>query len=196
MSDASQNADRFSQCLTFSSAGEEYAIEILHVKEILPFSGATKVPMAPPAIRGLINLRGSAVPVVDLAVKFGYAGTEVSNRTCVIIMDAAVGEEFSVMGILADSVSQVIDVHADDVAPTPTFGIGVHTEHLCGVAKIGERFVPIIDIESVLSAEELCAAAVPDDRGGESGIPSTPEPTSEEPMLESEASPHESGPET
>lgn len=196
MSDASQNAEQFSQCLTFSSAGEEYAIEILHVKEILPFSGATKVPMAPPAIRGLINLRGSAVPVVDLAVKFGCAATEVSNRTCVIIMDAAVGEEFSVMGILADSVSQVLDVPAEHVARTPTLGVGVATEHLCGIANIDERFVPIIDIERVLSSEDLDALAGRFDCGGEGTLPPRPARTSEEPTLKSEAAADSSGRDT
>ena len=196
MSDASQNADQFSQCLTFTSAGEEYAIEILHVKEILPFSGATKVPMAPPAVRGLINLRGSAVPVVDLAVKLGAPATEVSNRTCVIIMDVAVGEDFTVMGILADSVSQVLDVHAEDVAETPAFGIGVPTEHLRCIANIDGRFVPVIDIEGVLSAEDVAPLAVPDDGVGEGAPPPSPDGTSDEPMLESDAASHSSPPET
>jgi len=167
------------QYLTFHSAGEEYAIGILQVKEIIPFNGATTVPMAPPAIRGLINLRGRAVPVIDLAIKFGATETQATNRTCVIIADVIVGKEEMVMGILTDSVKKVIELPVEDIDEAPNFGTGVASHYLSGLAKINEEFIPIIDVENVLSPEEVLEAVLPslvDERAtssAEQAVPST-----------------------
>jgi purine-binding chemotaxis protein CheW len=155
----SEDVVELSQYLTFQAAGEEYAIAILQVKEILSYTGATKIPMAPDAIRGLINLRGSAVPVVDLAVQFGRPETPASKRACVVIVDVGVGEQQEVMGILTDSVSEVIDLRAEEIEDAPSFGAGVRQEYVAGLAKAGEGFVPILDIERVLSSEDLLAVA-------------------------------------
>ena len=152
-----ENLVEFSQFLTFVVAGEEYAIGILKVKEIISYSGATKVPMAPDVIRGLINLRGGAVAVVDLAVKFGSPETPTSKRTCVVIVDLESGEDMTIIGILVDSVSEVIELRADEIAAAPSFGTAVRTEHLEGLAKVGEGFVPILEIDRMLGSEELLA---------------------------------------
>lgn len=152
----------YSQYLTFQSAGAAYAVGILQVKEIIPYTGATKVPLAPEVIRGLINLRGSAVAVVDLAVRFGAPPTTDSKRTCVVIVDVAMGDDDAVMGILADSVSEVIDVPNTDVDNTPSFGTGVASDYLDGLAKVAEDFIPIINVERVLEPNEALAAAFPD----------------------------------
>ncbi len=155
----SEDLVELSQYLTFQTAGEEYAIAILQVKEILSYTGATKIPMAPDTIRGLINLRGSAVPVVDLAVQFGRPKTPSSKRACVVIVDVSVGEQHEVMGILTDSVSEVIDLRAEEIEDAPSFGAGVRPEYVAGLAKVGEGFVPILDVDYLLSSDDLLAVA-------------------------------------
>jgi len=155
----SEDLVELSQYLTFQSAGEEYAIAILQVKEIISYTGATQVPMAPDGIRGLINLRGSAVAVVDLAVQFGRPETPGSKRACVVIVDVGAGEQHEVMGILADSVSEVIDLRPEEIEDAPSFGAGVRPEYVAGLAKVGERFVPILDVGRVLSSDDLLAVA-------------------------------------
>src|SRR5206468_11896814 len=110
------------QYLGFHVAGEEYAIGILRVREILEYDVVTKVPTTPPSIRGVINLRGSVVPVVDLAVKLGLPEIAVTKRTCIVVVEVNLSGERTVMGVLADSVSQVIDLPASEVQPPPTFG--------------------------------------------------------------------------
>ena len=150
-----------SQYLTFQSAGDAYAVDILQVKEIIPYAGSTKVPLAPETIRGLINLRGSAVAVVDLAVRFGAPRTEVSKRTCVVILDVATEDGETVMGILADSVSEVIDVPDSEIDRAPSFGVGVESECVEALAKVGDEFVPILNVQRVLAPNEALAALLP-----------------------------------
>lgn len=142
------------QYLAFALAGGEYAIGILKVKEILQYEELTKVPSTPRSIRGVLNLRGSVVPVVDLAVKFGLAETAVTRRTCVLVVETAFDGVPSVMGLVADAVSEVIELGPDDIEEPPAFGTRVRTEHLLGVGKVGRKFVLILDIDEVLSAEE------------------------------------------
>jgi len=155
----SEDLVELSQYLTFESAGEEYAIAILQVREIISYTGATRVPMAPDGIRGLINLRGSAVPVVDLAVQLGRPETVASKRACVIIVDVGVGEQHETMGILTDSVSEVLELHAEQVEDAPSFGTGMRPEYVAGLAKVGGGFVPILDLGRVLSSDALLAVA-------------------------------------
>jgi purine-binding chemotaxis protein CheW len=146
------------QYLTFRIAGEEYAIGILRVKEILQYEAVTRVPRTPPWIRGVINLRGSVVPVVDLAVKFGLPESAVSGTTCIVIVEVALDGEQAVMGVMADSVSQVVDLAAADIEPPPAFGTRVRVDFLPGMGKVGKGFVLILDIDKVLSSEEVLAA--------------------------------------
>jgi purine-binding chemotaxis protein CheW len=150
-----QNSTDETQYLTFHLANEEYAVGILRVKEIIPYGALTKVPQTPPAIRGVINLRGSVVPVVDLALKFGLAASSVTTRTCIVIAEVNLDGEQTIMGIMADSVSQVIEFSTDDILPAPPFGTRVSMSFLSGMGKAGNKFVLILDIDKVLSAAEL-----------------------------------------
>jgi purine-binding chemotaxis protein CheW len=152
---AVQPAVEQTQYLTFYLAGEEYAIGILCVKEILEYDTLTKVPQTPPWIRGVINLRGSVVPVVDLAAKFGLPAGAITKRTCIVIVEANLDETRVVMGVLADAVSQVMDLAPEDIEPPPTFGTRVRVDYLQGMGKVGKKFVLLLDVDRVLSATEL-----------------------------------------
>lgn len=147
------------QYLTFHLAGEEYAIDILQVKEIIEYDALTKVPMTPPWVRGVINLRGSVVAVIDLAVKFGHPESPVGKRTCIVIVEVDLGGERSVMGIMADAVSQVMALSPEQVTPPPAFGTKIRTDYLKGMGKAGKKFVLILDADRVLSADELQVVA-------------------------------------
>jgi purine-binding chemotaxis protein CheW len=146
------------QHLTFQLAGEEYAIAILPVREIVPFSPLTAVPQAPPSVRGVVNLRGSVVPVIDLAVKFSLPASPLTKRTSIVILEIESEEEKTVVGILADAVNQVVAWHADDILPVPAFGTQARVDFLRGMAKAGDRFVLILNIDKVLAAAEPSAA--------------------------------------
>ena len=145
------------QYLTFLTAGEEYAIGIVKVKEIIEFEAVTTVPNTPIWIRGVTNLRGKVVPVVDLAVKFGLPASRISKFSCIIVTEVVFQGENLTMGVLADSVSQVMDLSADEIEQTPPFGTRVKTEYLLGMGALGKKFCLILDIDKVLSADELLA---------------------------------------
>jgi purine-binding chemotaxis protein CheW len=147
------------QYLAFYLAGEEYAIGILQVKEIIEYDTLTKVPGTPEFIRGVINLRGSVVPVVDLAIKFGLAESPITKRTCIIIVEVNLDGEKTQMGVIADSVSQVMDFLAGDIEPPLSFGNRMIVDYLMGLGKVGKKFVLILDIDRVLSEKEILAAA-------------------------------------
>ncbi len=161
-----------SQYLTFHIAEEEYAIGILRVREIIQYETITKVPHTPQWIRGVINLRGNVVPVVDLAVKFGLALTEPTPSTCIVIAEVMIEDEAAVMGVMADSVSQVIDLRPEQVQPPPAFGTRVHVDFLQGMGQMDRKFVLILDIDRVLTADELLTAAALQ-------LPDTPAPPAE-----------------
>jgi len=143
------------QYLTFQLAGEEYAIGILQVKEIIAYGTLTKVPQTPCSIRGVINLRGNVVAVVDLAVKFGLPPSLVTDRSCVIIVETNPAGAKIVMGIVADAVNQVIDMPAQEILPAPAFGTHIRLDFLRGMGKAGQKFVLILDIDKVLAAEDI-----------------------------------------
>jgi purine-binding chemotaxis protein CheW len=149
-----------SQYLTFSLLGEEYAVGILKVREILEYDTVTRVPKAPAWVRGAINLRGRVVPVVDLAVRFGQPPAEISKRTCIVILDVDVEGTPTVVGILADSVSQVIDLRPEEIEPPPSFGTKVRVDELVGVAPVGKKFALILDVDRVLSWSEPASPMV------------------------------------
>ena len=148
-----ENAVR-AQYLSFSLRETEYAIGILKVKEILQFEQATRVPSTPRSVRGVINLRGQVVPVVDLAAKFGLGETAPTRLTCILIVEALLEGAATIVGILADSVQEVIELGEDDIEATPAFGTQVKIDFLLGVGKIGKRFVLLLDVDRVISADE------------------------------------------
>ncbi len=159
MTDRDQAATQMVQHLSFSIAGTDYAIPILKVKEILQYEEVTRVPGTPASIRGVLNVRGAVVPVVDLGVKFGNDAAMTTPRTCVLVVETHGGSEMLVLGVLADSVNEVVDLRASDVEPPPRFGAGVRLDYLTGVGKVGNGFVLLIDIDRVLTASEAEIAA-------------------------------------
>ena len=143
------------QYLTFMLGGEVFAIGILHIKEIIEYGQLTTVPMMPTFIRGVINLRGSVVPVIDLSVRFGRAPVEVTRRTCIVIIEINNGDEHQDIGVVVDSVSEVLEIPASQVEPAPAFGAKIRTDFIQGMGKVNERFVIILNVLNVLSVEEM-----------------------------------------
>jgi len=146
------------QYLTFAVSGDEYAVAILRVKEIIAFDEITRVPRTPGFIRGVINLRGSVVPVIDLAQKFGYGETQPSRSTCNVIVEVKADQKTIVLGLLVDAVSQVVDLQPDDIQEPPSFGTQVDIGFLIGMGRAGNRFVLLLDIDKVVAATDVIAA--------------------------------------
>ena len=147
------------QYLTFSVSGELFAIPISAIKEIIEYRIPTDVPMMPPFIRGVINLRGRVVPVIDLAVRFGRPKAEVARRTCIVILEIAQEGQQQDIGVVVDAVSAVLDIADADIEPPPKFGAKLRADFISGMGKIAEKFVIILDIDKVLSVEELSGLA-------------------------------------
>jgi purine-binding chemotaxis protein CheW len=164
------------QYLTFFTAGEEYAIGIVKVSEIVEYETVTTVPNTPIWIHGVTNLRGRVIPVVDLAVKFGMPASRISKFSCIIVTEVMFQGEKLTMGVLADAVSQVIELSADEIEQTPPFGTRVKTEYLLGMGALGKKFCLILDIDKVLSADELLAVteSVSDDASSETAAAEVP----------------------
>jgi purine-binding chemotaxis protein CheW len=150
-------ADNTAQFLTFMLAGEMFGINILAVKEIIEYHGVTDVPMMPPSVRGVINLRGAVVPVADLQACFGRAPTEVGRRTCIVIVETSNAGTQQVVGVVVDSVSAVMDIPASEIEPPPSFGTGIRTEFVQGMGKVKGRFVILLNVNQVLNIDELGA---------------------------------------
>jgi len=146
------------QYLSFALAGDEYAVGLLQVREILECGALTRVPGVPPWIRGVLNLRGSVLPVIDLASKFGLSPTAIARTTCVIVVEVRVGEEPMVMGVMADSVNQVLELSADDIQPPPAFGPRVRIDCIEGMGDCNGKFVVLLNMNRILSSNELAAA--------------------------------------
>ena len=166
------------QYLTFLLANEEYAIGILKVKEIIEYDTVTMVPKTPKWVRGVINLRGSVVPVVDVGVKFGLEQTGVTKTTCIVIVEAQYEGQSSTVGVMADAVQQVIDLTPQEIHCVPEFGTRVKVDYLVGMAQLGKKFALLLDVDKVLSAEELVhlngISANGDDAPAKDGGPSDP----------------------
>ncbi|MCK4821791.1 purine-binding chemotaxis protein CheW [bacterium] len=143
------------QYLSFELEDEVFAIDISKVREVLEFVSVTKVPQTPEFMRGVINLRGGAVPVVDMKQKFGIGKTDKTINTCVIITEIQLDEEAVVLGIMADSVDEVFTLDSEQIEPAPRMGTQLNTEFLMGMGKKGDEFVLILDIDRVFSADEL-----------------------------------------
>jgi len=144
------------QYLTFLLSGEMFAIAILNIKEIIEYGSLTEVPMMPGFIRGVINLRGSVVPVVDLSARFGRSRTEISRRTCIVIIEVENGDESKQdIGVMVDSVSEVLEIPRSEIEPPPAFGAKIRVDFMHGMGKVAGKFVIILNANKVLSVEEL-----------------------------------------
>jgi len=143
------------QYLTFAVTGESFGIAIVSIKEIIEYRATTEVPMMPDFIRGIINLRGRVVPVIDLAVRFGRARGEVTPRTCIVIVEARQGGEQHDLGVVVDAVSAVAEIPDADIEPAPSFGAKLRSEFITGMGKIGEKFVILLNVGKVFSIDEL-----------------------------------------
>ena len=146
------------QYLTFQLAGESFAIGILSIKEIIEYDTLTEVPMMPPCVRGVINLRGAVVPVMDLLARFGRASSPVTKRTCIVIVEVEAGEERHVIGVVVDTVNEVLDIDATEIEPPPSFGASIRTDFIHGMGKVKGRFVILLNVGHVLSIDDLQAA--------------------------------------
>jgi purine-binding chemotaxis protein CheW len=142
------------QYLTFFIRGEEYAVGILRVKEIIEYETVTRVPTTPAHVRGVINLRGAVLPVVDLAAKFGHGTTEPARTTCIVVVETSLGSELLTVGLIADAVSEVVDIADDAIEPPPSFGTHVRVDFLIGMAKLDGRLALVLDIDRILSPAE------------------------------------------
>ena len=143
------------QYLTFQLAGDTFAIGILAIKEILEYVSLTQVPLMPPFIRGVMNLRGAVVPVIDLSLRFGRTKTEIGRRTCSVIIEVEFEEQQHYIGVLVDAVHEVLAIAAADIEPPPQFGGKVRADFIAGMAKVDERFVVLLHVDKVLSVDEM-----------------------------------------
>jgi purine-binding chemotaxis protein CheW len=145
------------QYLTFMLGGEMFSIGILCIREIIWYSNLTAVPMMPACIRGVINLRGSVVPVMDLSIRFGKAPTVAGKSTCIIIIEVEtpfVGKHQN-MGVVVDSVQAVLEIPSFEIEPPPTFGTKIRSDFIGGIAKVNGKFVILLNVNKVLSTEEI-----------------------------------------
>ena len=143
------------QYLTFLLGGEMFAIGILGIKEIIEYGSLTTVPMMPEFIRGVINLRGAVVPVVDLSARFGRPPTEVTRRSCIVIIEAEAESEKHDIGVVVDSVSEVLEIPGTEIEPAPSFGAKIRSDFIQGMGKVDGKFVIILDANRVLSVDEM-----------------------------------------
>jgi purine-binding chemotaxis protein CheW len=145
------------QYLTFMLGGEMFSIDILCIKEIIWYASLTEVPMMPACIRGVINLRGAVVPVMDLSSRFGKPSTPVSKSTCIVIIEVAtqVEGERQNMGVVVDSVQAVLEIPASEIEPPPSFGAKIRPDFIEGIGKVNGKFVILLNVDRVLSSEEI-----------------------------------------
>ncbi len=158
---AAQTAAEKTQYLTFMLGGEVLAIGILAIREIIEYGSLTTVPMMPTCIRGVINLRGAVVPVMDLSARFGKRSSEVTKRTCIVIVEMDVDGEHRDMGVIVDAVNAVLEIAPSDIEPAPSFGANIRTEFIAGMGKVNNNFVILLNVDNVLSTDEIVALSEP-----------------------------------
>ncbi|HRP95049.1 MAG TPA: chemotaxis protein CheW [Rhodocyclaceae bacterium] len=144
--------------LQFTLTDEAFAIDILQIREIIEYGQVTQVPMMPATVRGVINLRGAVVPVVDLAARFGRAPTSVARRTCIVIVEVPPvleGEPPQVLGVVVDAVNEVLEIPAADIEPPPSFGARLRSDFVAGMGRVGGHFIIILDLPRALALDEL-----------------------------------------
>ena len=145
------------QYLTFKLGNEVFGIDVAKVREVLDFTTITEIPRTPDFMSGVINLRGSVVPVVDLRLCFQMSKTERTRNTCIVVVEVMLDGEATVIGALADSVEEVIDLEPDQIQPAPRIGARIRTDFIKGMGKRETQFIMILDIDCVFSAEEMAA---------------------------------------
>jgi len=141
--------------LTFLMKNDQYSLDIMLVKEILAYSDVMKVPMLPPYILGVINLRNHVVPIIDLAMRFGKEKTEVNKLTCFIIIELKKGDRKIELGIMVDAVNEVITLMPEDIENTPEFGDDVHADFISGMGKLGNKFIIMLNVAKVLNVQDI-----------------------------------------
>lgn len=140
--------------LIFALANEEYGLPVLRVREIIKMMDITGVPQVPPHVKGVLNLRGKVIPVIDLRLKFGLAQAEVAPRTCIIVVEVALAARRVMMGIIVDYVSEVLNILADEIEQTPEFGDRVCTDYIRGMAKVKGTVKILLDLDRVLGTDD------------------------------------------
>ena len=165
---AGTSTGRGGKYLTFQLAGEEYGLEILRVREIIGLMDITPVPRTPEFVKGVINLRGKVIPVIDLRLKFGMEAAEATDQTCIIVVDVGQVE----MGIIVDRVSEVLDIEDQDIEDAPSFGVFVDTDFILGIGKAGGKVTILLDIGKVLTGGETASVAAVADRSAQQGVSS------------------------
>ncbi len=147
--------DQPGQYLTFLVGQESFAISILDVKEIIEISSVTRVPMTPDYIHGVINLRGNVVPVVDLSARLGHGCTEISKRSCIVLVEIELPDSVQLIGMLVDEVKEILEIAAENIQPAPDFGTDIRTEFIQAMGRVDDDFIILLAINRVLSIEEL-----------------------------------------
>jgi len=143
------------QYLTFSVGSEMFAVGILNVKEIIEYGNLTEIPMMPRFIRGVINLRGAVVPVIDLGARFSGKISVVRRRTCIVIVEVQQDDEKLDIGVMVDAVSEVLEIPGTDIEPAPSFGAHIRADFIAGMGKVAGKFVIILSVQRVLSVDEM-----------------------------------------
>jgi purine-binding chemotaxis protein CheW len=149
------SADLAGKYLTFRVSEEDYGIQILKVQEIIRLQSITKVPKAPDSVRGVINLRGKVIPVMQLRKKFGLPEVDDTERTCIIVVQIGREGKNTTMGIMIDEVKEVVDIRAENIEETPSFGENINIDFILGIGKINDRLKILIDIDKVMSNKEI-----------------------------------------
>jgi purine-binding chemotaxis protein CheW len=152
-----RSSDHAGKYLTFALSDEEYGLPVLKVREIIKMMSITTVPQVPAHVRGVINLRGKVIPVVDLRLKFGFASQDYTERTCIIVVEVALTTGAVMMGIIVDHVSEVLNITPEEIEQTPEFGERVETTYMKGVAKVKGKVKILLDLDRVLGADGTVA---------------------------------------
>ncbi|WP_116811930.1 chemotaxis protein CheW [Steroidobacter cummioxidans] len=153
--DEAERRHDLNQYLTFMLGRETFALGILSIKEILEYSAPTEIPMMPAFIRGVVNLRGAAVPVVDMCARFGRPSAAVTKKTCIVIVETRLADESHVLGVVVDAVNEVLEIPGSEIEPPPSFGASIRADFIQGMGKVRGKFVIILDVDRVLCVEEL-----------------------------------------
>lgn len=143
------------QFLAFTLQEEIFCIEILHTREIIEFAQLTEVPMMPPFVRGVINLRGAVMPVLDLAARFGRTCSAVGRRTCIVIVEVVHEGEIEAVGLMVDAVNEVKEIARADIVPPPAFGSRIRSDFIAGMGRVNNKFVMILDVNRIFMSDEI-----------------------------------------
>jgi len=157
LSKSGGNRSAANKNLIFSLGTEEFGIEVMHIKEIIGMQEITVIPNMPPHVKGVINLRGQVIPVIDLSLKFAFAPREYTDRTCIVVVRSQANGREGLIGAIADSVTEVLTIAAEDVEQTPDFGNGAPVPYLLGMAKVRGKVKLLLDTEEVFSSETILA---------------------------------------